>query len=940
MSVSRVFREIFRYRKTNLSVLFVATYILAYILYYFDISRYKHSIPINDKGDSARSLLENAWLDLQEITVAPHPYTSHENDKVHDYLLERVDGILSGCSFGSFTDDYKTKSSSLFQEDERLVFTTKQARVVYFESSNILAKLEGKNPNLPGLLLSAHFDSVPTSNGATDDGKGIASLLALLDYYSKLKPERTMIFNFNNNEEFGLLGATHFTTHPWFKLVHYVINLEGTGTGGKSVLVRTSDVTTANIYKNAVKTEPFGNSIFQEGMNNKIVSSETDYRVYDFNGLKGWDIAFYRPRSLYHTAKDNIAHTSRDALWHMLSTAWQISDYLMTYDESTVEYDGHPAVYFDFYGLFFCVIGTYTLFVCNTILLVFVPIVFLVLYYIDKRRYNSKVTRISSWLILPFSLIVAGIFVKFFQILIAGINPNIVGRDYFSPFFSIATGVLITNYLITSFFNYFVRDESAKDVALIELTFISWVLLLFASWHLKATDYGSTSVYPFSILFFSLSFATLVSYIISVIFLNTEKTSEIEILDEGSISRESYHSMEQRSEVDVASPTSAGSHSIEGIQSNQEDDERAPLIATGNKVNLSSTEHSSSNYKWSLQYLLLVPCILFSFQTLMITLSAVSQTILDAEKSVSFVWDILFWGTIFVCLPLLPFVKVRFWLLVTWFVIAVFCSTQSLLAPPFIPESPLKVRFAQNMNGTVELTSAVDKGQFLKDIIVDLPSFKNNNISFSCQKDKCSYEGLKPNLIDINSEMDNNGPNDLSNNMMRLDVISNDRLIENRSKYAPLNAKLKIKVKDNRACNVVFNSSSDGYSLVKEVTIYGKNGHKNIKVGSGITELNLHKLSFDTESYEIGIQWFPKILSNYGGSSTKQSDKVIPDNDDDELGISVTCFWGEFDSESIIHGEHKRKVPAYDEVIEYSAPIFSFTNKYKGLVYSEEYIEL
>ena len=60
------------------------------------------------------------------------------------------------------------------------------------------------------VLFSAHFDSVPTSLGATDDGMSLAALLQLLMYLAKHRPRRTAIFNINNGEEEGLNGAqTH-----------------------------------------------------------------------------------------------------------------------------------------------------------------------------------------------------------------------------------------------------------------------------------------------------------------------------------------------------------------------------------------------------------------------------------------------------------------------------------------------------------------------------------------------------------------------------------------------------------------------------------------------------------------------------------------------------------------------------------------------------------
>lgn len=62
-------------------------------------------------------------------------------------------------------------------------------------------------PELDGVLFSAHFDSVSTAPGATDDGMGVATLLSLVDYFAKNQPKRTVVFNINNGEEDGLYGA-------------------------------------------------------------------------------------------------------------------------------------------------------------------------------------------------------------------------------------------------------------------------------------------------------------------------------------------------------------------------------------------------------------------------------------------------------------------------------------------------------------------------------------------------------------------------------------------------------------------------------------------------------------------------------------------------------------------------------------------------------------
>ena len=60
---------------------------------------------------------------------------------------------------------------------------------------------------MPAVLFSAHFDSVSTAPGATDDGMGVVSLLQLVNYFSHNRPKRDVIFNINNAEEDGLYGA-------------------------------------------------------------------------------------------------------------------------------------------------------------------------------------------------------------------------------------------------------------------------------------------------------------------------------------------------------------------------------------------------------------------------------------------------------------------------------------------------------------------------------------------------------------------------------------------------------------------------------------------------------------------------------------------------------------------------------------------------------------
>ena len=133
---------------------------------------------------------------MLQIAAAPHPYNSHQNDRVRHHILGRVQDITKGISYAHVDDDLI--SNATFAYD---------GRIAYFEGNNVVVKIDGTSSELDGLLLSAHFDSVSTAPGATDDGMGVATLIQLVEYFTKNRPKRTVVFNINNGEEDWLHGA-------------------------------------------------------------------------------------------------------------------------------------------------------------------------------------------------------------------------------------------------------------------------------------------------------------------------------------------------------------------------------------------------------------------------------------------------------------------------------------------------------------------------------------------------------------------------------------------------------------------------------------------------------------------------------------------------------------------------------------------------------------
>jgi len=121
------------------------------------------------------------------------------------------------------------------------------------ESHNVLAKLEGSDPQLKGecLVYTAHWDHFgigqpvdgdPIYHGAVDNASGVAGLIEIGGAFAKRpeRPKRSILFLATTGEEQGLIGAEYYVANPVFPLAKTlaVINLDGLNVYG-----RTKDVT-------------------------------------------------------------------------------------------------------------------------------------------------------------------------------------------------------------------------------------------------------------------------------------------------------------------------------------------------------------------------------------------------------------------------------------------------------------------------------------------------------------------------------------------------------------------------------------------------------------------------------------------------------------------------------------------------------------------------
>ncbi|AAS54282.1 AGL209Wp [Eremothecium gossypii ATCC 10895] len=1007
-------KAVFRFRRTNLSTLLVITYLVITTLYVWDHFRYHFTLP---SDYNYAQMLADAWLDLEIITQYPHPYASHANDKVHDYLLDRVKEITRDSMFAEISDDYGMGLRTLFRQEDA-ISGTKESTVVYYESSNVLARVQGRNSALDGLLLSAHYDSVPSGYGATDDGMGVVSMLAILTHYVKNQPERTLVFNFNNNQEFGLAGASAFFEHPWSKEISYVINLEGTGAGGKAVLFRTSDVSTAQVYAEAVRQQPFGNSMYQQGFYNGHIGTETDFQVYEDQGLRGWDIAFYRPRNLYHTAKDTVLYTSKQALWHMLHTALQLTDY-MAINKPDME-DTSNAVYFDLFGKWFVVWSARSLFYWNCIILALFPSILAILFLV---AYDMQLLKFNFWdamLRLPVSVCLAYFCVKLFQVLVGQLNPYVFSRDYVSPILAEASMFIFMNYVILSSWERLRPLRDFKTVALVEVSMVLWIYLISVTRWLRDSDYTATGLYPFTIGYTFVSIGAIIGVFCATFKakLNPEDDSyvgdsKVDIEQQQMLMQHQYqqhsqkhsnqhsphHSTHHSAQHSVhhsprqsihqvpsseqrqrdASETPHVIISVDHTAGHQEDSEVTPLLNTGTvapfpkpvpervsrKSFLRNVVTSILNYDWSIQFMVVTPWVTyFTWICLDLIMGAMNQTIQESAKGTTFVTHMALIGSLLLSLPMLPFTyKLHSFAGMLFLLLAVTTAVWTIVAPPFTESSPLKLRFLQTIDLDKNNSSSVylygRERTFMEPILDDIPSVtKYRCVEYAGDGvDICEYNGMPPRMFNNHHEAESDWTK-----IMTLEILKDDRNSTSRTPYQPITAELKINVEENRVCTLNFNSTAfknwkQGVSPLREVVILHENPSSNVtpsfyntamkngyyqdefgndhyRWNNGITELQLHKLDFKRGYYKIGLEWIPQLLYRGYDPATSSSEE------DDALGVSVTCYWGEYDTDSITDGFATTNVPAYDELRKYSPKNIIYSSKEKGMVSVTKYVEL
>ncbi|MBC3832356.1 M28 family peptidase [Undibacterium amnicola] len=234
--------------------------------------------------------LPAAQSQLQKITQDKHPIGSVGHAKVREYLLAELRAI-----------GLEPQVHSTFASFEKGTASGQVHNIVV----RLVGRNSGQNQNKKALLLMAHYDAVPNSFGAADDGVSVVAILQTLRALKAQAPlANDLICLLSDGEEVGLLGASGFVqSHPWMKDVGMLLNFDNRGNAGPIMMFEPSSGN-RTLITNLAKAVPnvISNSLMYEVY--KALPNDTDFTVFRKQGVPGLNFAMIQNISSYHTRYD------------------------------------------------------------------------------------------------------------------------------------------------------------------------------------------------------------------------------------------------------------------------------------------------------------------------------------------------------------------------------------------------------------------------------------------------------------------------------------------------------------------------------------------------------------------------------------------------------------------------------------------------------------
>jgi hypothetical protein len=424
-----------------------------------------------------------AMQHLRVIAANAHPIGSDAAANVREYILQQL-GVLQ-----------------LSPELQETVNANKfQTRVVATRVQNILVRLPGQQPSSKSVLLVAHYDSVPQSPGASDDGSGVVTLLETLRALKAGPPlKNDVIALFSDGEEVGLTGASSFVSeHSWAKNVGVVFNFEARGTSGPVFMFETSD-------RNGWLIREFGKAVPYPSASSfmyaiyKILPNDTDLSTFKKAGMSGFNFAYIDNVENYHTQQDSLSAIDERSVQHDGSYALSLSRHFGNLNLENPR--ATDAVYFDLLGsTLVSYPSTWALPLAILAVLVFAGVV---IWGIRRRRLTIGGLLLGSLV----QVVSAAVSIGLVTLIWGGVttlHPDFSNRTNANLFMA---GFVLLTIAITAAL-YLAASRWITVNNLTAGTLLVWLVLsLVSSFYLPGTSYLALWPLPFSLGILAFTFA-------------------------------------------------------------------------------------------------------------------------------------------------------------------------------------------------------------------------------------------------------------------------------------------------------------------------------------------------------------------------------------------------------------------------------------------------
>lgn len=147
---------------------------------------------------------------IEEITFSPHPINSKEIDQVKKCIVSEFNKIgYDNIEYQKFEYNDEENENAIRHSSQIDIFLAPTAEDNTNDGAgeNIIIKKDSNQNTQKKLIISAHYDSSPTSSGANDNGSGVAIVLEIAQILKNIDMPYNIEFIMFSGEEKYMLGS-------------------------------------------------------------------------------------------------------------------------------------------------------------------------------------------------------------------------------------------------------------------------------------------------------------------------------------------------------------------------------------------------------------------------------------------------------------------------------------------------------------------------------------------------------------------------------------------------------------------------------------------------------------------------------------------------------------------------------------------------------------